>query len=60
MLKEQRYTHIIHKYAREFDEGIIAFLKTININRGMTESHLLNLVNRLDFNNFYSEQLHRV
>ena len=56
LLAKNRYIHMIEGYSNKFDEYLSTFLVTINSNRSRSETHLINLIIRLDYNNYYSEK----
>lgn len=54
-LAKKKYAHMIENYSLKFDEYLSNFLKTIDRNRSRSETHLINLIIRLDYNDYYSE-----
>ncbi|OMJ86157.1 hypothetical protein SteCoe_12356 [Stentor coeruleus] len=55
LLARKKYSHLIENYSTKFDEHLSNFLKTIDRNRSRSETHLINLIIRLDYNDYYSE-----
>jgi gamma-tubulin complex component 2 len=54
MLARKKYEDMIDNYSLRFDEHLSNFLKTIDRNRSRSETHLINLIIRLDYNDYYS------
>ena len=55
LLQKKKFAHVIENYSTKFDEYLSSFLKTIDRNRSRSETHLINLIIRLDYNEYYSE-----
>ena len=55
LLARKKYAHMIDDYSSKFDEFLSNFLKTIDKNRSRSETHLINLIIRLDYNDYYSD-----
>lgn len=55
LLARKKYAHMIDNYSVKFDGLLSNFLKTIDRNRSRSETHLINLIIRLDYNDYYSD-----
>ena len=54
-IARKKYANMIENYSLKFDEYLSSFLKTIDRNRSRSETHLINLIIRLDYNDYYSD-----
>jgi len=57
VLEINKYSQIIKQYQGKFEEHMKAFLNTIYESRSRSDTHLINLIIRLDYNGYYSEKL---
>lgn len=55
LLQKKKFAHVIENYSIKFDEYLSTFLQTIDRNRSRSETHLINLIIRLDYNKYYSD-----
>lgn len=56
MVKYQ-YRFIIEEYMARFDKQFLTFIKMIRQSKTSAETHLINLIIRLDYNGYYSDYL---